>query len=178
MFRYLNPRGMSSRYQEAKVFFYPGANSTQMINRLFLDPEFKSLDKSKVTKVFVLTGTNNIDAIYAGTETIPEATKSMSALLYKLWMTFDHARINVINLLPREHSGKNEIVKQVNTYLYGECKSHGLQFIDTETGDEPMFTLLNGPRNNVLFSNGFDNVHLNSRGYSRIARYLKYLAHI
>ena len=178
MFRYLNPKGMSSGHQKSKVFFYPGANSAQMVNRLFLDPEFKTLNKNKVTQVFVLTGTNNIDAIYAGTEAITEANISMSELLYKIWMTFDNAKINVINVLPREHRGKNEIVKQVNIHLYGECKTHGLNFIDTETGAEPMFTESNGSRNNTLFSNGFDNVHLNSWGYSRIARYLKYLAHI
>ena len=178
MFRYLNPRGMSSRHQNAKVFFYPGANSAQMINRLFFDPEFKSLAKNKVTQVFLLTGTNNVDAIYSGTETIYEATKSMSELLYKLWMTFEHARLNIINVLPREHNRKNEIVQNINKHLYEECKSHGLKFIDTEIGAEPMFTLLNGSRDNTLFSNGFDNVHMNSQGYSRIARYLKYLAHI
>ena len=178
MFRYLNPRGMSSRHHKAKVFFYPGANAAQMINRLFLDPEFKSLHKNKVTKVFVLTGTNNIDAIYDGTETMSDTNKSISELLYKLWMTFEHARLNVINVLPREHSEKNNIVLQINKHLYEECKSHGLKFIDTELGAEPMFTLFNGSRDNTLFSNGFDNVHMNSQGYSRIARYLKYLAHI
>ena len=177
MFRHLNPHGMSSDQQRAHVFFYPGATATQMLERLLNDPEFKVLDKRKVTQIFLLSGTNNVDAVFSGLQTISDVSKSLSELLYKLWMLFDYAKINVVNILPREHSDKNMIVKQLNQFLYNECKMHGLQFVDTESGQEPMFSLSNGSRNNVLFLNGYDNVHLNYVGFSKIARYLKYLAH-
>ena len=177
MFRFLSPQGLSSAQQRAHVFFYPGANSAQMLKRLLQDPEFQALDRNKVTQIFLLTGTNNVDSIFSATQTIPEVNESLSQMLYKLWMLFD-AKINVLNILPREHSGKNLIVKRLNLFLYNECKAHGLNFLDTEHGNHPMFTVSNGIRNNYLFVEGFDNVHLNRSGYSVIARYLKRLAHM
>ena len=177
MFRFLKPHGLSSGSQNAKVFFYPGANATQMLSRLLQDREFNDLDKKKVTQVFVLSGTNNVDSIYSNTQSVADVNKSLSSLLHKLWMVFDNVRINVINILPREHRSKNEIVYQLNQFLYKECKTHGLNFIDTEYGNMPMFTLQSGLRDNKLFSNGYDNVHLNPDGLSKLARYLKFLAH-
>ena len=178
MFRHLNASGMSSDRQGAGVFFYPGATASQMRQRLLNDPAFKSLDKKKVSKIFILCGTNNIDGISQGTDTISNANDCISNLLYTLWSLFDNGKIHVINLLPRENQRKNAIAKQINCFLKSKCKTHGLKFIDTNTGFDPMFSFSDGSRNNSLFSQGFDNVHLNSRGYSRIARYLKYLAHI
>lgn len=177
MFRYLNPYGLSSNQQRAHVFSYPGANAAQMLTRLLQDPQFQTLDKKKVTQIFLLSGTNNVDRIYSGSQTFQEASKSLSDMLHKLWMLFDNATINVLNILPREHKVKDQTVKQLNQFLWHECKAHGLQFLDTESGDDPIFNNPNGTRNNSLFMHGFDNVHMNRIGYSKIACYLKYIAH-
>ena len=110
---------------------------------------------------------------------ISNTKEHLSNLLYKLWMMFDDAQISVLNILPREHSGKNTIVAELNNHLYHECRMHGLTFINTETQDYPMFTQTShGLRNNEMFMNGFDNVHMSPVGISKLARFLKYLAHI
>ena len=41
-----------------------------------------------------------------------------------------------------------------------------------------VFSSTNGLRNNQLFVRGYDNVHMNSKGYMILAKYLKYLAHM
>lgn len=177
MFRFLDPYRMSSSQQKAQVFFYPGATAGQMIKRLFQDPDFRALDRKSVNQIFILSGTNNVDAVFSRSQTISEVTSCLSELLGKVWTYFDHPKINVINILPRDHEEKNRIVLQLNQLLYKECQAHGLTFLNTELGPEPIFSHSNGFRNNNLFSNGVDNVHLNQSGYFKLARYLKYLAH-
>ena len=177
MFRFLNPYKMSSNQQNAHVFFYPGATAEQMMKRLFQDPIFRAIDRKSVKQIFILSGTNNVDAILAGSQTISSVSKNLSELLGRVWTHFDHPKIQVINILPREHQEKNHIVLQLNQFLYNECQAHGLKFINTETGSDPMFSYNSGQRNNNLFSKGFDNVHLNDLGYAKLARHLKYLAH-
>ena len=178
MFRYLDPHRMSSKSQSAKVLFYPGADAAQMLGKLLHDPDFLTLNKMNVKKIFVLSGTNNIDKIFNRSMNTSHTKGQLSNLLYRLWLMFDNAQINVLTILPREHSGKNAIVTELNDHLHHECISHGLNFINTESLDYPMFTLNSGgSRDNRMFMNGFDNVHMSTVGYSKLARYLKYLAH-
>ena len=177
MFRFLNPYKMSSNQQNAQVFFYPGANAEQMMKRLFQDPIFRAIDRKSVKQIFILSGTNNVDAILAGSQTISSVSKHLSELLGRVWTHFDHPKIHVVNILPREHQEKNDIVQQLNQFLYNECQAHGIKFVNTESGPDPMFSHSNEHRNNNLFANGFDNVHLNELGYAKLARHLKYLAH-
>ena len=99
-------------------------------------------------------------------------------VLYKLWMMLDNAKISVMNILPREHLDKNFIVSELSKHLFNECRTHGLRFINTETLKYPMFTLRSsGDRDSRMFMNGFDNVHMSTIGCSKLAGYLKYLAH-
>ena len=178
MFRYLDPHRMSSKFQSAKVLYYPGADAAQMLGKLLHDPDFLTLNKMNVKKIFVLSGTNNIDKIFNRSMDTSHTKGHLSNLLYRLWLMFDNAQINVLTILPREHSGKNAIVTELNVHLHHECKTHGLNFINTESLDYPMFTLNSGgSRDNRMFMNGFDNVHMSTVGYSKLARYLKYLAH-
>ena len=149
-----------------------------MLQRLLQDPEFKTLDKKHVRDVFILSGTNNVDGIFSGSQTMADVNKSLSELLCKIWTIFEPARISVINILPRDHRAKNNIVQQLNQFLLKECNAHGLRYVITEAYPEPMFSYADGSRNNNMFANGFDNVHLSNLGYSRIAGYLKYLAHL
>ena len=128
-------------------------------------------------QIFILSGTNNVDAILAGSQTISSVSKHLSELLGRVWTHFDHPKIHVVNILPREHQEKNDIVQQLNQFLYNECQAHGIKFVNTESGPDPMFSHSNEHRNNNLFANGFDNVHLNELGYAKLARHLKYLAH-
>ena len=178
MFRHLDPSRLSTEQQRAEVLFYPGADASQMLERVIRDPKFFALDKGKVKKVFVMTGTNNVDGIYDDPCSLDSKVKNdMADLLYKLWVSFGNAQINVINLLPRQNPAKNGIVSEINHYLANLCNYYGLNFINTERLENRCFSYHNGMRKDTLFSKGYDNVHLNGIGYAVLAKYLKYLAH-
>ena len=66
MFRFLDAKKLNSDRQNAHIFFYPGADATQMYDRLISDPKYKVLNIQSVQKVVVLTGSNNVDSIYNG----------------------------------------------------------------------------------------------------------------
>ena len=178
MFRHLDPNRLSSEQQRAEVLFYPGADASQMLERVMRDPKFIALDKGKVKKVFVMTGTNNVDRIYDDPSSLDNKVKNdMSDLLYKLWVSFGNAQLNVINILPRQNPAKNRIVSDINHYLENLCNHYGLNFINTERVENLCFSFYNGARKDTLFSAGYDNVHLNGKGYGVLAKCLKYLAH-
>ena len=178
MFRYLDPVKLSTPKQRAQVLFYPGADASQMLQRLLRDPEFIAMEKNKVKKVFVMVGTNNIDRIFDGSCPFQKAEVDINDILYRVWTSFENAQIHVINLLPRQNPAKNTIVKDLNFSTERLCKAHGLTFINTEATERHSFAYPDGMRKNELFSGGYDNVHLNEHGYIVLARYLKYLAHI
>ena len=178
MFRHLDPARLSSARQKAQVLFYPGADAKQMANRAMRDPNYNALDKHKVKKIFVMVGTNNVDQIFNGSLTQSKVENDISDLLYMLWARFGNAKIHVINLLPRQNPEKNRIVHHINEYIQNLCQVHGITFVCTEFKDNPCFSYPNGAQNQELFSAGYDNVHLNVKGYSVLARYLKYLAHV
>ena len=177
MFRYLDPNRLSSDQQTAEVLYYPGADAAQMLERVTRDPRFIALDKKRVKKVFVMTGTNNVDRVYNGTCLFTKLKDDISDLLYRLWVLFGNAELNVINLLPRQDPAKNSIVTEINQYLKKLCLDHGVKFVNTELEENHFFSHINGVRKSELFSKGYDNVHLSGRGYGVLANYLKYLAH-
>ena len=177
MFRFLDPYRLSSKEQNADVLFYPGADALQMMERLLEDPKFYSINKKEVTKLFVMVGTNNIDRIYDGSCSVSNAQSDINQFLYKLWIIFGNAKIHVINLLPRQNTVKNNIVWDINGFLEKLCDNFGLTFLNTEKTESSCFSHYDGVRNNLLFKNGYDNVHMSSKGYMIMARYLKYLAH-
>ena len=177
MFRHLDPRKLSTEKQDAQVLFYPGADAHQMEVRLIRDPKFAVIEKKNVKKIFVMVGTNNIDSIFNGTCSSSNTENDISNLLYFLWFTCPNAKLHVINLLPRQDPQKNAIVNNINQYTYNLCQVHGLKFVNTEHSENTCFSH-NGIRKGELFAGGYDNVHLSNRGYTVLARNLKYLAHI
>ena len=178
MFRYLNPNMMSSSKHTAKVLFYPGANSYEMLQRLLQDDDFHTLDKSAIKQIFVLTGSNYIESLASGTLPFENATSGVNALCSKLWETFFNAKISMINILPRADRCRNNCVMKLNDYIKNLCLSHGLSYVDTEFKNR-LFSELNGSRKEQFFKSGyFDDVHLNAKGIARLGRHLKYLAHI
>ena len=101
MFRFLDPIQLSSERQMAHVFFYPGADASQMHDRLTQDPKYNELHNYSVQKVYILTGSNNVDNIYLGKKYLQEGTRGISNLIHYLKGHFKQAVINVINILPR-----------------------------------------------------------------------------
>ncbi|KAL5253072.1 hypothetical protein ACHWQZ_G015734 [Mnemiopsis leidyi] len=178
MFRNLNENMMSSSKHTAKVLFYPGANSYEMLQRLLKDDEFYTLDKSAIKQIFVLTGSNYIESLASGNLPFENATSGVNSLCFKLWETFVNAKISMINILPRADRCRNSYVMKLNDYIKKLCQSHGLSFVDTEFKNR-LFSEFNGSRKQQYFKSGyFDDVHLNTKGIARLGRHLKYLAHI
>ena len=178
MFRNLNENMMSSSKHTAKVLFYPGANSYQMLQRLLQDDEFKALDKCAIRQVFVLTGSNYVEPLVSGTLKFEKAALGVNSMCYKIWEIFINAKISVINILPRADRCRNEYVFRLNNYIKELCLSHGLNYVDTECNNR-LFSSSNGSRKQQFFKGGyFDDVHLNAKGIARLGRHLKYLAHI
>ena len=178
MFRNLDSFRLSSECQNAEVLFYPGANVSQMLDRVFKDPKFNEINKGKVKKVFIMTGTNNVDSVFDGACSFTKVENDIYNLLHRLWVTFGDAQLYVINLLPRQHQAKNKVVININCYIEKLCNTYGLVFVNTDKNNNHCFSDERGIRKDELFSKGYDNVHLNGVGYSILARYLKYLAHI
>ena len=177
MFRNLDPNRLSTPCQNSEVLFYPGANVTQMLDRVLNDPKFIEIDKGKVKKVFIMTGTNNVDRVFDGSCSFTKVENDIYNSLHRLWVTFGNAQLYVINLLPRQHQAKNNIVININHYIDKICTTYGLVFVSTDTNNNHCFSDGTGIRKEELFSKGYDNVHLNGRGYAILAKHLKLLAH-
>ena len=176
MFRHLDEKLLSSSSQRTKVFFYPGANSVQMSQRLFSDNHFKNLNKEKVKKVVLLTGTNYVDSLDLNTVSFNSATKDIELFVEKLWAEFISAKICILNILPRAVASKNCITQELNQFIENMCCRHGLLFINTEN-ENNLFTL-NNNRKEKYFGQGHDNVHLNKLGIARLGKHLKYVTHL
>ena len=102
MFRFFNTKRLSSTEQSAKVLFYPGANADKMYHRLIEDINFTEIDPEGVSKIYLMTGTNNVDPIYFGRDSLKDSMDSISKLLSYLQELFPKTTINVINILPRK----------------------------------------------------------------------------
>ena len=55
MFCHLDPVRLSSDKQSAEVLFYPGANASQMLNKLRNDPKFAAIKLNNVMDCVTLT---------------------------------------------------------------------------------------------------------------------------
>ena len=62
MFRYMNATKLSTKQQKADVIFYPGADASQMMLRVFQDPKFLTIDKRGVKKLIVMEAPSRVDA--------------------------------------------------------------------------------------------------------------------
>lgn len=147
-----------------------------MLDRLCADPEFRMLNKQSVNKVFLLTGSNNVDAMYFGDKGWQYGFDGISKLIEYLKYHFSSANINVINILPRNTKGRNDIINELNLHIKSLCDKFSLNYIDTVSIN--LFSYSHGNRKGEFFSKkGRDNVHLNKLGIIRLARHLKYIAH-
>lgn len=193
MFRGLSESKMSSDHMISKVFYYPGANSKQIMTKLMNDPKFLQIDPVNVSKVYLLCGTNNVDQIIGiqrrDYSNIVTNCNAPDALIYETQcdiynlITCIHnwsqmASINVINILPRVSASRNSVINQLNGYLQHLSDNLPYVYLVGTERHRSLFSYSNGERKNQFFSNqGEDNVHLNHAGVVRLAKYLKYFAH-
>ena len=196
MLKHLNSSKMCSSSQQAKVFAYSGATAKGVQSKLLCDPDFLQIDPGKVTKIFLLCGTNSVDkilnipfnknaelitnnGIYQPSESNLKATKSeLMQLITFLHDRCQSASIGFVNILPRESAVRNHIINSLNDHIYNIVSSHlYLKMVSTES-DRNLFTFRDGLRKyNYFDDKGEDNVHLNNNGIIRLAKHLKYISH-
>ena len=183
MFRRLNGEKLSSKTQQAEVFFYPSATAGEMLEKWQNDPRLRNIDPNLIKRVIVLTGTNNVDRIMF--DNTHDQLHTAQNDIYSL-MTFIHklspsATIGFVNILPRHTKERNLIINELNRFLIYLSNEVGhVEFINT--GHERyLFSTPDGFRKGEFFmpqSQAIpDNPHLNSQGVTRLGKHLKYIAH-
>ena len=184
MFADINATKLTTDKIKAHVFYYRGADSYQMMDKLKRDEKIQILaNQKRVSKVFILTGSNNVDQICNKRQTLNDGCCSMAQTIDYVKSLFSSAAINVLNILPRTSENRQSVINQLNGFIRSFCeqdKSHQLTLVDTYATN--LFTFPNGIRRPELFKflykHDYDNVHLNNSGVIKLGRYLKYLAHI
>lgn len=195
MIKQMDDRKMSSPSQKAVVLAYPGVTLGRLLSKLRGDQKFLGLDQSKIKKIYILCGANDVDKILGipfsmNSELINMADCRPSDSTqenFKDQITFladylhnwaDSASINFINILPRESLARNHIINTMNYHIKQlSLLKPFVNLVSTES-HRSLFSFKDGNRKNSYFSEkGLDNVHLNNIGLIRLARYLKYFAH-
>ena len=182
MFADLDALKLSTNMIKSHVFFYRGADAHRMMEKLKTDAEVQNLRKNRVSKVFILTGTNNVDPVCHQRQSIQDSCHSISKTISYVQSLFPAAVVNVMNILPRVQENRKNVINQLNRHIKQLCEqntSNKLQYIDTYSMN--LFNSPNGVRKTELFKymfrNDLDNVHLNNYGIVKLGKHLKYLAH-
>ena len=179
MFRDLSAEKLSSKYQNAAVLFFPGATAGDMLKRLKKSDEFKEINPKFVTKVYLLTGTNNVDRVLNDTTSnqMQHAFNEIYELINFLHNWSMNSSINIINVFPRASSQRNWVINNINAFLYDiSCNLDYVIFVNTEA-TRSLFSTRHGYRKDEYFRSGRDNVHFNVRGIVKLGRHLKHIAH-
>lgn len=193
MFRHLKETELQSKHHKSKVLFYPGATAGEINNRLKSDPSFKRINATDIKKIYLLCGTNNVDHILGIPKThhscidvdqrnfdkfkLEKSFVEIENLVSFLKAWSPEANLNIINILPRENIARNNVINELNGFLYNVCRKNGHSFINTELS-RCMFSTRMGLRKCQFFHvNGSDNVHLNGAGIIKLGKHLKYLMH-
>ena len=197
MFSQLDPDKLSSKLQDAHVFHYPGATAEGINQRFHSDTRKNLINTSDVKNVILLCGTNDVDSILnspkhmrskllkvdghkANAKCLDTTNRSIEKLVKKLHEWAPLALINIVNILPRESRVRNEVICDINHFISNLSHTYSyVNMIDTER-DRYLFVDQFGFRKSAkFFSNqGEDNVHLNLKGVIRLAKHLKYHAHL
>ena len=184
MFADMDPAKLSTEKVNAHVFFYRGADSYRMMDRMRRDDEVQKLSRQNtVSKVFLLTGSNNVDPICNNKQSMRDACSSVSQTINYVKDLFPSALLNVISILPRVNENRKNVIGQLNSHIKNlvlKDNSGRLCYIDTY--EFKLFTEPNGLRRSSLFKSNYnsdtDNVHLNDFGIRKLGGHLKYLSHI
>ena len=181
MFRNINTGKLSSDGHKFTKFFYPGADSSRMRQKLSSDPDFSKLEKSTVNNVVLLTGSNNVDGVYKGHPgaSLSRAKTDITAMVNFVRKSFPLAVVRVLNILPRATKGRNDVINALNKSTEEMCNNvTKLQYLDTQ--QNCMFSHCDGTRRNEFFKGNrgrFDDVHLNNNGVVRLGKFIKFLSY-
>ena len=193
MFRNLKDTELRSSEHSSKVLYYPGATAGGILKRLKEDPSLQQIVTKDIKKVFILCGSNNVDQILNVPRNMNKSINidcsnfskqkydktlvEMEHLTSYLRDLFEHAELNVLNILPRASYVRNRVINDLNGFLHHLCAKQGYKFIDTVL-DRYLFSNRQGYRRCEFFHvSGSDNVHLNSAGVVKLGKLLKFLMH-
>ena len=185
MFSGLDPDKMSSTSQKVHVFPFPGADVHRMMGKIQADAQLQNLaKKGNVLRLFIMTGTCNVDNIMVKGEPALAQTKTkMKDLILLILKMFPRASLFLVNILPRSDSVRMQVIHELNKHLlFLSTSLRGKQNIHhIDTYWSRMFTDAKGFRVSRYFKkvnpNDNDNVHLDIHGTIRLGSYLKYMAH-
>ena len=197
MFSNLKADKLSSKSQDAFVFYYPGATVSGIEQRFNLDDKRKGIDASRVTKIILMCGTNDVDVILnspkhlrnkllvpdklsPNPKILDNTNRDIERFAVSLHDWAPNSSVNIVNILPRESFSRNTVINDINLFISKlDSKYSYIDMISTEV-DRYLFTDKYGYRKSHKFFSrkGEDNVHLNFNGVTRLAKHLKYYAHL
>ena len=181
MFRKLETNKLDTSSCTSKKFFYPGADAARMLNRLKADQEFQDLEHNSISKVFLLTGSNNIDGIDYDKHgcSLKGSKEDISKIILFVRKSFPNAIINIINILPRRIRARNDIINNLNKHIENLTANYSrLSYLDTYNNF--MFWHSGGSRREEFFNQNRkyeDDVHLNYKGVARLGGFIKFHMH-
>ncbi len=177
------------------VFYYPGA-TVGMINKHFqADEKRATIDASSVKNIVLMCGSNDVDTILnsprhlretmlkygqfkSNARNLDKTNHDIDDLTVSLHKWAPNAKIQIINLLPRESRSRNEVISDINLFISNIQKKHSFVNMVSTEKDRFLFTDKFGFRKPSYFSmKGDDNIHLNNEGVIKLAKHLKYHAH-
>ena len=182
IFADFDPLCLSTDSQDAHVFHYNGADVARMMKKVKADERLKSLVKrNRVHKVFLLTGTNNVDSIMQlGNSEVAKVSRLTSALAQSLTDMFPLATVNIINVLPRTDKVRMDVIHALNCSLLDMSKKSRGKLVHIDTYYNGLLSNKSGRKSQFFKSvheGDTDNPHLNILGTQRLGGHLKYLSH-
>ena len=194
MFSKLDGKKLSSKYQEAHVFHYPGATASGINERFQADERKDSLNADNVKNIVLMCATNDVDSILKSprymrdkllsrdnfkcdARALDSTNNSIENCILSLHKWAPDAQIRIVNVLPRESYSRNKVISDINLFISKMPMKHSfVSFISTEK-DRFLFSNKFGFRKSSCFRFGEDNVHLNHEGIVKLAKHVKYHAH-
>ena len=169
MFKHFNSQKLSSSSQRAIVINYPGASVGGVLTKLKTDSAFLNINPQNVQKIYLFCGANNVDKALnipfsknsdfidvrhsrASTSAINSIKSEYLELTDFLHKWASSAKINILNILPRESLVRNNVINTLNQYINDlSFKYPFIEIVATENHRE-LFTFDNGCRKCDFFS--------------------------
>ena len=100
-------------------------------------------NKRSVKRVFLLTGTNNIDEIISHGKVALERAYDITELVKYITKMFPEATVHLMNILPRTDRKRMNVINQINEFIPSLSK-HVATFVHVDTYYNKMFCDHNG----------------------------------
>ena len=161
---------LSKHQKNFKVFPHSGARMRDLTTDIERESRNVKLNTSKVTSIFLVIGGNDIENLHDDAD-IENVYRDFENLVEVTKDVFQHAKINIISLIPRRARYKSHInnMYEMNSWLDNFCKENSCRFVNIFSHfllKLPHIWLLN----NDLFNTR--RLHFNKVGNSVLAKVL------